>query len=160
MIYRKEIKMKIINRNQFKLKIFLEMTKNLAKLSTCSRRQVGCIILDKDFRIIASGYNGVKNKASHCNQNNCLGANYSSGTNLDKCEAIHAEQNALLQCQDINKIHTIISTTAPCIHCAKLISNTSCKKVAYSSNYFGTCSGYEYLTKCGIDTEFLELIEE
>jgi dCMP deaminase len=67
--------------------------------------------------------------------------------------ATHAEQNALLQCDNTMDIDTIFLTTAPCITCAKLIGNTSCKTVIYSEKYADR-SGIEMLNKLGIQTRY------
>lgn len=61
------------------------------------------------------------------------------------------EQNALLQCDNVLAIHTIYITISPCIVCAKLIANTSCKFVIYSDEYSDK-SGIEMLNKLGIKT--------
>ena len=84
----------------------------------------------------------------HCIETPCGGENHASGDGLNKCMATHAEQNALLQCSNIHDIHTIYVTTAPCITCAKLIANTSCKTVVYSEGYLN--SGLDLLQKLGI----------
>ena len=55
--------------------------------------------------------------------------------NLDACRALHAEQNALLQCPDVFKIHSAYVTASPCITCTKLLLNTSCKNVYYYNEY-------------------------
>jgi len=65
----------------------------------------------------------------------CSGAAAESGTMLDSCEAIHAEQNALLQCQDVRQIHTCYVTTSPCVTCTKLLLNTSCQRIIYQLPY-------------------------
>lgn len=65
----------------------------------------------------------------------CSGASAPSGTNLDACQAIHAEQNALLQCRDIYQIQTIYVTASPCVTCCKLLLNTSCERVVYLEEY-------------------------
>lgn len=49
----------------------------------------------------------------------------------DKCEAIHAEQNALLQCRDVYDIDTAYVTLSPCMACAKLLLNTGCKRIVF-----------------------------
>ena len=67
--------------------------------------------------------------------------------------ATHAEQNALLQCDNVMAIRTIYITTSPCITCAKLIANTSCEKVVYSDEYVDK-SGIEILNKLGIKTVY------
>ena len=65
----------------------------------------------------------------------CPGAKAASGTNLDGCHAIHAEQNALLQCRDVYSIETCYTTTSPCITCVKLLMNTSCQRIVFRDEY-------------------------
>jgi dCMP deaminase len=66
----------------------------------------------------------------------CEGAKYDSGEGLGKCQAIHAEQNALLQCPDIMKIHTCYTTSSPCNEqCIKLLLNTSCQRIVFLEEY-------------------------
>ena len=106
--------------------------------STCYRRHVGCIILNARGHVLATGYNGNAAGMPHCNESvehRCIGADAPSGTNLDSCEAIHAEQNALLQCRDVTEIHAVYCTTAPCMTCTKLLLNTSCKEIYYGDEY-------------------------
>lgn len=54
---------------------------------------------------------------------------------LDACGAIHAEQNALLQCGDVYAIQAIYVTASPCVTCTKLLLNTSCEVVIYQLEY-------------------------
>jgi dCMP deaminase len=65
----------------------------------------------------------------------CPGAESPSGTNLDGCHAIHAEQNALLQCRDVWEIETCYITTSPCVTCVKLLLNTSCQRIVFNEEY-------------------------
>ena len=106
---------------------FLRMALLVSERGTCVRRKVGCILVNKKNHVLATGYNGNPSGFSHCLDNPCKGANSTSGKDLDKCEAIHAEQNALLQCKDVYDIHTVYCTVSPCIHCVKLLLNTSAK---------------------------------
>lgn len=113
--------------------------------STCCRRQVGCVMLNERGHVIATGYNGVAAGQPHCNDvdqfdptgypNACSAAHAPSGTNLDGCQAIHAEQNALLQCRDIYSIDTCYVTASPCMTCVKLLLNTSCRRVVFLEEY-------------------------
>lgn len=103
--------------------------------STCLRRGVGCVIADEQNHILAVGYNGVAKGLTHCTDVACPGAKSESGTDLDKCEAIHAEANALIQCLDLSKIHTIYCTTMPCMSCTKMLLNTPCKVIVYDERY-------------------------
>ena len=114
---------------------FLRMALLVSERGTCVRRKVGCILVNKKNHVLATGYNGNPSGFSHCLDNPCEGANSKSGKDLDKCEAIHAEQNALLQCKDIYDIHTVYCTVSPCIHCVKLLLNTSAKKIVFGEKY-------------------------
>lgn len=114
---------------------FMEIATVVAKQSTCPRRQVGCVIIDHNDYIVSTGYNGVPRNMVHCIDEPCGGHLATSGNDLGKCQAIHAEQNALLQCANINSIKSIFCTTFPCIHCAKMIMNTSCEYLYYAEDY-------------------------
>lgn len=135
------------SKNQY----FLKIAKLVATRSTCPRRSVGCIIVNKYNHIKATGYNGVPRNFPHCIDKPCGGENSSSGQGLNSCMATHAEQNALLQCDNVMDIEKIYITTSPCIICAKLIANTSCKQVIYSEEYSDK-SGIEMLKKLNIKT--------
>lgn len=165
----------------------MEMAIITAKRSTCLRRSVGCVLLNKRGHVISTGYNGVAAGQPHCNdlvpkaihssdprvkvdRNSnswvfkgkltpifndktiaselsqcvgfddaypyaCSGAESLSGTNLDGCEAIHAEQNALLQCPDVYEIDTAYVTASPCMTCTKLLLNTNCRRIVFLEEY-------------------------
>jgi dCMP deaminase len=68
-------------------------------------------------------------------QNACKGRFSPSGTNLDNCKAVHAEQNALIQCPDYRAIRYAFCTVSPCIHCAKMLLNTPCQVIVFSEEY-------------------------
>lgn len=114
---------------------FMEVAQSLKKQGTCVRRQVGAVIVNKRHHIISTGYNGVASGLSHCIYHPCQGAAFSSGEGLELCEAIHAEQNALLQCRDVYDIDRIYVTTPPCLHCIKLLLNTSCETIYVCGEY-------------------------
>lgn len=114
---------------------WMALAKILSLRSTCARSLVGCVFLNKRGHVISTGYNGVHAGAKHCIEHPCPGANAVHGTDLDKCVAIHAEQNALLQCPDVYQIHKIYTTHSPCMHCMKLLLNTSCQLIIYDQIY-------------------------
>lgn len=118
-----------------KAETFILMADILSKRSTCVRRQVGCVLVNKHFHVIGTGYNGVAAGQTHCIDKPCPGHSASSGTGLDLCEAIHAEQNALLQCKDVQNIFAVFCTTAPCITCTKLLLNTSAEIIIFRDIY-------------------------
>jgi len=114
---------------------FLAMALLASTRGTCIRRRVGCIIVDERNHVLATGYNGPPSGFVHCTDAPCKGANAPSGMGLDTCEAIHAEQNALLQCKDVFAIQTVYCTASPCITCVKLLLNTSCRRICFAEEY-------------------------
>jgi len=122
-------------RRELKDRAFMHMASNLSRLSTCARRQVGCLLVDSSMRIIGTGYNGVPRGYHHCTEYPCAGARFKVGQGLEVCEAIHAEQNALLTCRNVDDIRTCYSTTSPCMHCVKLLANTGCIEIIFELPY-------------------------
>lgn len=137
---------------------FIEIAVVVAKRATCLRRSVGCVLVNRHGHTLATGYNGVARGLPHCNEavvgektwrspftgeippdvvhpHACSGASSPSGTNLDACQAIHAEQNALLQCRDVEEIQTCYVTTSPCVTCVKLLMNTPCRRIVFLEPY-------------------------
>jgi len=129
----------------------LQLAQVTAQRATCLRRSVGCVLVNGRGHVLATGYNGVAAGQRHCNElvierlgshitketypHACPGARSPSGTNLDGCQAIHAEQNALLQCRDVHQIHTCYVTASPCMTCVKLLLNTSCERIVFTEEY-------------------------
>jgi dCMP deaminase len=114
---------------------FSQLALLVARRSTCARRSVGCVLVSHRGHILGTGYNGVPRGHTHCTDVRCPGASLPSGTGLDVCEAIHAEQNALLQCKDVEQIDTAYVTAMPCMTCTKLLLNTSCRRIVYVDPY-------------------------
>ncbi|MBQ7617875.1 MAG: dCMP deaminase family protein [Desulfovibrio sp.] len=112
---------------------FMEITKLVARRSTCIRRQVGSIaVIDK--RIIATGYNGAVSGMTHCTPETCYRHlhNIPSGEKLDHCLAVHAEQNLLTQAAIHGvsiKDATVYVTTTPCLTCLKLLAQIGVKDI-------------------------------
>ncbi|MBP1908066.1 deoxycytidylate deaminase [Methanolobus bombayensis] len=118
---------------------FLEIATVVAKRSTCLRNRVGAVIA-RDKRILSTGYNGAPRNMEHCLDIGCIRQqnNIASGTRHEKCRAVHAEQNAIIQAA----LHgvstdgaTIYCTHQPCILCAKMIINSNIKRVVYIQPY-------------------------
>lgn len=123
----------------------LQLALTTSLRSTCLRRRVGCVLINARGHILSTGYNGVAAGRPHCNEHDifdpvgyphsCKGAHAQSGLDLNSCQAIHAEQNALLQCRDIYDIETCYVTASPCITCTKLLLNTGCKRIVFIEEY-------------------------
>ena len=110
------------------------MAELVAERSTCRRRKVGCVLVDSNNHVVATGYNGVPTHFPHCLDEPCEGATAPSGESLEKCLAVHAEQNALLQLRS-NDILTAYLTVTPCITCAKILANSRVKRIVANREY-------------------------
>lgn len=113
---------------------FLKMAQLASLRSTCRRRQVGCVLVDSDNHVAATGYNGVPSGFIHCLDSPCTGADAQSGTRLDECKAVHAEMNALLQLRSTDTL-TAYLTVTPCFNCAKVLANSNVKRIVASVWY-------------------------
>ena len=115
---------------------FLQIAEVAAKRSTCARRHVGCVLFDREFNIMTVAYNGVPPGSSHCRGGEpCPGHDAPSGSALNQCDAIHAEQNAVARCRDPRQIYGAAVTTAPCDSCTKLLLATTCQVIVAGSDY-------------------------
>lgn len=72
----------------------------------------------------------------------CVGHGLPSGQ--DSCEAVHAEQNALLQCRDVDRIRTAYVTLSPCKPCMKLLLNTPCERIVFHEEHTDPWPGEQW----------------
>lgn len=118
---------------------FMDITRLVATRATCTRRQVGAIII-KDKRILSTGYNGAPKGVPHCLDVGCLRQkmNIPSGERHELCRGIHAEQNAIIQAATSGaniQDGTLYSTHHPCTLCVKMLLNAGIKKVFFLEGY-------------------------
>ena len=138
---------------------FMEMAELTAKRSTCSRRQVGAVIV-RDNRAVATGYNGAPRGLAHCGEKGgCLRQqlNIPSGQRHELCRALHAEQNAIISAASMgNAIEggTIYITHQPCVICAKMIVNAGIKRIVVREGYPDELA-MEILDEAGLTVERL-----
>lgn len=117
--------------------VWLKIAFVMATRSRCDKAKVGAVIVNKQERIVATGYNGpaanniMSPMGSSCDQWCKRAQRGSNDTSYGfLCPTIHAEANALLYA-DRSAIEggTIYITHSPCADCAKLISNSGIKRV-------------------------------
>lgn len=114
---------------------WLLVANTIAARGTCKRRRVGCVLTDIDGYVLSTGFNGVGPDQPHCIDTPCAGASFPTGQGLGECEAIHAEQNALITCADVRKVAFIYSTVAPCKHCTKMLLRTQARSIYFIDDY-------------------------
>lgn len=136
---------------------FLNIASVVATKSTCLRNKVGSAIV-KNKRILSTGYNGAPSGMEHCLDTGCIRnlENIPSGTRHEKCRAVHAEQNAIIQAA----IHgvsiaggTLYCTHQPCILCAKMIINAEIERVVFKERYPDT-EAIEFFKEAGVAVEY------
>ena len=118
---------------------FIEISKLVARRSTCLRRQVGAVVV-KHNNILATGYNGTPSGITHCSETGCLREQLKipSGERHELCRGLHAEQNVIVQAakHGVNiDGATLYCTNSPCIICSKMIINAGIKEVIYLDGY-------------------------
>ena len=123
-------------------KRFMEMAFIIAGWSSCFRagRSIGCVIV-KDKRIMTTGYNGAPAGIKTCKEKGvCIRdqLNIASGTRMETCYAVHAEQNAIVQAAKLGvsiDSATLYCTHQPCSMCCKMIINSGISRVVYKEGY-------------------------
>ena len=133
---------------------FMEITRLVAKRSTCLRRHVGAVLV-KDKMILATGYNGAPKGLPHCLDIGCLREELGvpSGERHELCRGLHAEQNAIIQAAYHGvsiQGATLYCTNHPCIICTKMLINAGIIKVIYEAGYPDELSG-GMLEEAGIE---------
>ena len=116
---------------------YLKIASEVAKRSTCLRRQYGAVIVKND-EIIATGYNGApRGDENCCDVGSCWRDrhNIPHGEQYEKCVAVHAEANAIISASRNEMLGSTrylygfegfdkpIETPEPCIMCNRLIKN-------------------------------------
>lgn len=130
-------------------KAYLRLAREWAKLSHCTRKQVGAIIV-KDSTIIADGYNGTPTGF----ENDC-----EDEEGATKWYVLHAEANAILKvARTTNNAAgaTLYLTHSPCKDCSKLILQAGITRLVFHHAYKDR-SGLEFLEKAGLALRQLEV---
>jgi dCMP deaminase len=123
---------------------FIEIAKVVSSRSTCLRRKYGAVIV-KDRVIISTGYNGSPRGIENCIDTGICARQelkIPSGERYELCEAVHAEQNAIINAPpERMKDATIYiagfeddqsyAAGKPCKLCDRMIRNARINEVVY-----------------------------
>lgn len=123
---------------------FIKIAQDISERSTCLRRRYGAVVTNNNI-IISTGYNG-----SPCGSDNCCDLGFCKrealeipkGERYELCEAVHAEQNAIINADPIKmrngtiyiagfNVDGSIASGAPCLICERMIKNAHIAKVVY-----------------------------
>lgn len=130
---------------------YLKMALEWAKLSHCTRKKVGALIV-KDRMIVSDGYNGTPTGFDNCCENDIGETHW---------YVLHAEANAILKvAKSTHNINgaTLYITLSPCKECSKLIVQAGIKRVVYCMGYKDN-SGLTFLAESGIEVCQIETLD-
>jgi dCMP deaminase len=122
---------------------YLRLAENWAKLSHCTRKQVGAIIV-KDAIIISDGFNGTPAGFDNCCENEQGETHW---------YVLHAEANAILKvAKSTNNCSgaTLYLTHSPCRDCSKLILQSGISRLVYQEEYKDK-TGLQFLEESGLE---------
>jgi dCMP deaminase len=116
----------------------MSMAVDQAARCNCRKTAVGAIVA-KDDRIISTGYNGTIGGFTNCIDGGCPRCeNAPSGTRLDECICVHAEQNALLAAArfgvSVEGAECWV-TNEPCLDCTKQLIQAELGEIWYWKPY-------------------------
>jgi dCMP deaminase len=130
---------------------YISIAEQVARRSTCLKRAYGAVIVNND-EIVATGYNGSPRGFTNCcDEGVCKRAGAPRYTDYEKCESVHAEQNAIihasrqqmagatlyLACWDYEATTqqpTFDVAPEPCPLCMRMIKNAGIVRIV---NYSG-----------------------
>lgn len=125
-----------------KVKYYLDIAAAVAARSTCIRRQYGAVIVKNDT-IVSTGYNGTaRGLVNCCDLNECYreAHNIPHGQQYEKCKAVHAEANAIINASREEMCGAILflagfengermKNPTPCEMCSRMITNSGIRRV-------------------------------
>ena len=125
-----------------KVKYYLDIAAAVAARSTCIRRQYGAVIVKNDT-IVSTGYNGTaRGLVNCCDLNECYreAHNIPHGQEYEKCKAVHAEANAIINASREEMCGAILflagfengermKNPTPCEMCSRMITNSGIRRV-------------------------------
>lgn len=116
--------------------LFMRVTKLMELRSTCQRRKVGAVLV-KDGIILSTGYNGPPSGSPHCKICIRKRDKIPPRERYEYCRAVHAEQNAIIQCaikQTDPRGSTIYVSAFPCVTCAKILIQAGVERIIFDGN--------------------------
>lgn len=124
-----------------KVDTYLNVAEVFAYRSTCIKRKYGAVIVKNDA-VVSTGYNGSpKGYENCCDIGECPRMGMHQGEGYGICRAVHAEQNALLNCSreqtvgvdlylsGVNPQDNSVHRAKPCPVCARLIVQAGIRNV-------------------------------
>ena len=136
---------------------YLRLAVEIATQSKCLKAQYGAVIVDRNGRIVATGFNGKPSGA--INDGVCYRLKVSTADCDKSACCIHAETNALLYCDRIGaECSTLYVTGFPCRMCALNMTQAGIVRLVYLDLGEAFCAAHGYSDEafwesygCGIE---------
>lgn len=144
---------------------FMNIAYNVLQRSNCMRRQIGAVIV-REKNIISTGYNGTPMGVRNCYEGGCprCASEAASGTGLDTCLCVHAEQNAIAFAARhgaSTEGALLFTTTRPCFGCLKESIQAGISRIMFVEPYDYETEleevYWQLVKESGIELERLEL---
>jgi len=148
----------------------MQVAEIVALRSKCINRKAGAVVVTKDNRIAAVGYNGPPRgmSANGPCTNWCERAGLppeQRGNDYSNCPAVHCEPNALMAADrsliDNGSIYVV--TGMSCLDCAKIVSNSGLARAIFRAKNTHPSdvavgrvdSSVAFYERCGIEVVFI-----
>lgn len=136
---------------------FLFLAKQVATGSRCYKRQVGSVLVDKNLRVIATGFNG-RPRNTDCDNEECIRKDIPSGTQMHISCCVHSEENALLFADfSASQGSTLYCTHAPCEMCSPKILQMGISKIVFFRDE--RKNGVDYILRMTHNSHRVRLLE-
>ena len=118
--------------------LWLNVARDVGQKSRCVRAQYGAVIVSRDNRVLAVGYNGppagkeVSGRCdSWCARSQAAAAGRDVAADYTDCVTVHAEMNALLRASNLwtEDEPALYVNGVTCTRCALTIANSGVKTV-------------------------------
>jgi dCMP deaminase len=120
----------------------LALAKAVALRADCTRRRVGAVIIDRQNRVVGTGYNGPPPNKPGCLSDGACPRGTKSLEEVapnspyvgvaSPCIALHAEENAILHSDRADREgSTIFITDKPCPNCERVLGGSGLARVVY-----------------------------
>lgn len=106
---------------------FINLATLIGSWSKDPSRKIGAVIVDKDNRIVSTGFNGFAKGIPDTEEN-------LMNKDIKRLLMLHAEENAILYAkQDLTDCSLYIAGLPPCTHCALMIIQSGIKTVYFKN---------------------------
>jgi dCMP deaminase len=124
---------------------FLDIAEAVSKRSHDAETKLGCVVIDGNKRIIATGYNGFPPGSDDTKLPNCRPDKYPF--------MVHAEMNAIASSRQDLRESTFYISASPCLECTKAIITAGVRAVVFRQVYQNDDFDFvkDLLTRCKIE---------